>query len=334
MSNESPEALLTAPTRRPPFDAELEPIAEAIASMGLRISAESLEPVREMARNGVPGQEPVDFTRGGDVVVTERVIPVPGGDSQLQITVLSPARQHSRLPGILHLHGGGMVSGTRMFGVDAYLPFVAEGEAVVVTVDYRLAPEHPDPAPVEDCYGTLVWMAGAATELGIDGDRLIVAGASAGGGLAAGTALMARDRGFPNITHQVLDFPMIDDRFATHSSQMLDGEGTWDRNDNLFGWTALLGDRRGREGVSSYAAPARADDVSGLPATYLACGTADGFRDEALAYADRLNKAGVLVDLHLWGGGFHGFEFVAPDASLSKAAVRTRDDFVRRALAR
>jgi acetyl esterase/lipase len=199
-------------------------------------------------------------------------------------------------------------------------------------VEYRLAPEHPDPAPVEDCYAGLVWTAKHAEELGIDPDRILIAGGSAGGGLAAGTALLARDRGFPTLTHQVLICPMLDDRLETPSSRMLDGEGMWDRNDNLFGWTALLGDRQGGGDVSIYAAPARATDLSGLPRSYVDVGTVESFRDEAITYAQRLAQAGVNVDLHLWGGGFHGSDLMAPHAAISRASQAARDEFLRRAL--
>jgi len=147
-----------------------------------------------------------------------------------------------------------------------------------------------------------------------------------------GTALLARDRGFPTLTHQVLICPMLDDRLETPSSRMLDGEGMWDRNDNLFGWTALLGDRQGGDDVSIYAAPARATDLSGLPRSYVDVGTVESFRDEAITYAQRLAQAGVNVDLHLWGGGFHGSDLMAPHAAISRASQAARDEFLRRAL--
>ncbi|GAB3487101.1 hypothetical protein GCM10027440_32490 [Nocardiopsis coralliicola] len=126
--------------------------------------------------------------------------------------------------------------------------------------------------------------------------------------------------------------PMLDDRLQTHSSRMLDNEGTWDRNDNLFGWTALLGDRRGGPDVSPYAAPARADDLAGLPRTYIDCGATESFRDEATLYATRLSQAGVPVDFHLWGGGFHGFESAGAHAPVARASIAVRDEFFRRAI--
>jgi len=126
---------------------------------------------------------------------------------------------------------------------------------------------------------------------------------------------------------------MLDDRFTTHSSRMHDGTGGWDRNDNEFGWTSLLGERRGTDDVSPYAAPARATDLAGLPRTFLDVGSAETFRDEVLDYATRLSQAGVSVDLHMWGGGFHGFDMLVPQAAVSQASLATRDAFLRRALA-
>lgn len=125
---------------------------------------------------------------------------------------------------------------------------------------------------------------------------------------------------------------MLDDRLQTHSARMLDGEGVWSREDNHFGWTALLGERRGGEDVSHYAAPSRAQDLSGLPRTYIDVGSVESFRDEAIDYAQRLSQAGVNVDFHLWGGGFHGFDLMGAHAAISQASAATRDEFFRRAL--
>ena len=318
---------------RPPFDAEVGPVAAMARAAFPPLSAESLALWRRQVLEGIPGVEPVDLTAGGSVQVEERQVPGPQGAPDVTVLILTPTGGGSPRAGIYHTHEGGMVVGDRRSGVEMFVPYVAEGLATVVSVEYRLAPEHPDPAPVEDCYAGLVWAAKNAPDLGIDPRHMIVAGASAGGGLAAGVALLARDRGFPALSHQVLICPMLDDRFETVSSRMLDGEGVWDRNDNLFGWTALLGERRGGPDVSAYAAPARAQDLSGLPRTYIDVGSAETFRDEALAYAARLSEAGVSVDLHMWGGGSHGFDRMAGHAALARASLATRDEFIRRALA-
>ncbi|MGW2650082.1 alpha/beta hydrolase [Streptomyces sp. NPDC001393] len=332
MADQTTPGTLGPVTTRPPFDPELAPVQEAMRGVVAPLSDESLPTLRRLMAEGIPGMEREDLTAGGRVRVEERQVPGPDGAPDITLLIASPLEDGGSRAGIYYVHGGGMVVGDRQVGVGAWLPYVAEGSAVVVSVEYRLAPEHPDPAPVQDCYAGLVWTAKNAAELGIDPERLIVAGMSAGGGLAAGTALMARDRAFPKLSHQILVCPMLDDRCETHSSRMLDGEGIWDRNDNLYGWTALLGERRGGPDVSPYAAPARAEDLSGLPRTYIDTGSAETFRDEILTYARRLSEAGVSVDLHMWGGGFHGFDGAAAHAAVSRASNATRDEFVRRAI--
>ncbi|GGR55902.1 acetyl esterase/lipase [Nocardioides luteus] len=317
---------------RPPFDPELVPVLEAALETNLPLSTETLDEKRRLIIDGPPDVLPVDLTAGGAVRVEEREVPGPEGAPDVTLLILSPALDGPPRPAIYYAHGGGMVLGHRRFGVETFLPYVADGSAVVISVEYRLAPENPDPAPVEDVYAGLVWTAKNAAELGIDPEHLMIAGTSAGGGLAAGTALLARDRTFPKLSHQILICPMLDDRFETASSRMLDGVGFWDRNANLFGWTALLGDRRGGPDVTPYAAPARAEDLTGLPRTYIDTGSAETFRDEIITYARRLSEAGVSVDFHMWGGGFHGFDSMAGHAAVSRASIATRDEFVRRAL--
>ncbi len=224
----------------PPFDGEL---AIVLASLADRVpptlTADMIARFRAL---------PPDPTVGGMVdevgAVHERRV-VPGfADGMIEASIFRPAESPPG-PGILYLHGGGMVFGNRFGGVGAYLPLIASHGAVVVAIDYRLAPEHPAPTPVEDGYAALVWTASHAKELGIDPARMIVAGQSAGAGLAAGVALLARERGGPALAAQVLVSPMLDDRNDSVSAQQIDGIGVWDRTSNLTGWTALLGDRRG-----------------------------------------------------------------------------------------
>ncbi|WP_370591495.1 alpha/beta hydrolase fold domain-containing protein [Saccharopolyspora montiporae] len=203
---------------------------------------------------------------------------------------------------------------------------------MAVTVEYRLAPEFPDPYPVEDCYAGLQWTAEHAAELGIDADNLIIAGASAGGGLAAGTALLARDRNGPALAGQVLICPMLDDRDWTVSTAQYENVGLWGRESNRTGWDALLGDRRGTDEVSVYAAPARATDLSGLPPAFIDCGSAELFRDEDVAYATALWHSGVQAELHVWPGGYHGFDMLAPNSGIARAAIDARKGWVGRTL--
>jgi acetyl esterase/lipase len=334
MSGSSTIDFFGPPTTRPPFDPEISAVYAAMpaGAVPYLLSDETLTGIRGLGPEALPGYRPPDLTGGGRATLEERTAPGPNGGPDITLTILRPSASTTPLPCLYHIHGGGMITGDGRQHLGTYVPYVAEGLAMMVSVHYRLAPENPDPAPVEDCYAGLAWIAAHAGELGVDPERLMVIGPSAGGGLAAGVALLARDRGYPSLTHQILICPMLDDRLETHSSRMLDGESIWDRNNNLYGWTALLGDRRGGPDVSIYAAPARATDLTGLPRTYLDTGSAEVFRDEILIYAQRLSAAGVSVDLHMWGGCTHGFDNVAPHAKVSLASIATRDEFIRRAL--
>jgi acetyl esterase/lipase len=320
----------STPSTHPPFDPELSAVlAELPTELPMRMEDIGAR------RAQMPVVEEETLRRNGAVELEDRQIPGPAGAPDLSVLILRPARGRAGRggpwPAVYHTHGGGMVMGTNR-NAEEIARWVDEAGVVAVSVEYRLAPEHPHPAPVEDCYAGLVWTAGHCAELGIDPARLIIAGASAGGGLAAGTALMARDRGGPALSHQILMCPMLDDRGVTPSSQELDGEGLWDRTSNLTGWTALLGDARGGPDVSPYAAPARAQDLTGLPAAFIDVGSVETFRDEAIDYAARLSRAGVPVEFHLWPGGFHGFEGMAPQTALAQASRAARLSFIRRIL--
>ncbi|WP_082965968.1 alpha/beta hydrolase [Mycobacterium kubicae] len=226
----------------------------------------------------------------------------------------------------LLLHGGGMIMGWHRVYDLLVRSYVALSGVPILSVQYRFAPEYPDPIPVEDCYAALVWLAEQSSALSVDPQRIAVMGGSAGGGLAAGVALLARDRGGPALAQQLLFAPMLDDRTETGSSAVA-SHLTWDSDDNITGWTALLGEKVGGETVSPYAAPARADDVSELPPTYIDVGGLDLFWREDLRYAERLMAAGVPTEFHLHAGAPHGFELFAPNSEL---AQRVSDDRVRR----
>jgi acetyl esterase/lipase len=324
---------MPAAPAHPPFDPELAAVLAAMpADLQQPLQADAIPLLREQLTGLIPVADEA-LRRGGAVELEERQVPGPPGAPDVSLLILRPARGQAPWPGLYHAHGGGMVMGDNRTGADELAGWVAEIGLVVVSVEYRLAPEHPHPAPVEDCYAGLAWTGQHAAELGIDPSRLIIAGASAGGGLAAATALLARDRGGPALSHQILMSPMLDDRAVTPSSQELDHEGLWDRTSNLVGRTALLGDARGGPDVSPYAAPARATDLSGLPPAYIDVGSVETFRDEAIDYAARLCQAGVSAELHVWAGGFHGFDLMVPQAAVSQASRATRLGYLRRALA-
>lgn len=223
--------------------------------------------------------------------------------------------------------------GSPIFGLDLVLPWARAAGAVVVSVGYRLAPQHPDPTPAEDCWAGLDWTVGHAAELGIDAGRIVLAGHSAGAGLAAGVALRARDEGAPALLGQMLMCPMLDDRERTPSSAALDEEGVWDRTSNRVGWTALLGERRGGTDVSPYTAPARAGDFAGLAPAYVDVGAVETFRDEAVEFAGRIWLDGGDAELHVWPGAYHCFEIVAPTAALTRRALAARAEWMARILA-
>ena len=319
---------MTTTMSRPPFDPELEAVLGVLGEqLPPAITPEMIPLLRQS-----PLMEPVDdllVERG----ISRRDVTIAGHEgADIVVTVLAREGRTATGPGIFHTHGGGMIIGDRFTGIAGIVDWIEQFDAVAVTVEYRLAPEFPDPFPVEDCYAGLVWTAEHAEELGIDPERLIIAGGSAGGGLAAGVALMARDRGGPALAGQVLIYPMIDDRDASVSTRQIDGIGVWDRTSNLTGWNALLGDRRGTDDVSIYAAPARATDLSGLPPAFIDCGSCEVFRDEDVAYATQLWADGVQAELHVWPGGFHGFDVMAPHAAISKAMTEARTNWVARIL--
>jgi acetyl esterase/lipase len=318
----------------PPFDPEPAAALELIKDMITPgMSMEDIETVRRSP--GIALLAQVDLTAGGAFEVEDRTVPGAEGSPEISLLICrptAPAPDRPR-PVVYHVHGGGMVLGTNRVGVDQILDWARELDMVVVSVEYRLAPEHPYPAPVDDVYAGLLWTAEHAKELGADPERIVIAGASAGGGLTAALALLLRDRGGPRPVGQVLLCPMLDDRNDTPSSHQMAGLGVWDRTANETGWTALLGEVRGGPDVSPYAAPARAEDLSGLPPAFLDVGSAETFRDEVVAYASRIWQAGGVAELHVWPGGFHGFDGFAPQAAVSRAARTAQLEWLRRLLA-
>ncbi len=267
-----------------------------------------------------------------NLTVRERHVPGPAGAPDVRVLLYQPTLTPRPTAGLLWLHGGGYVGGNVDLEDVRARPMAAELGCVMVSVDYRLAPETPFPGPVEDCYAALRWLHANAGELGVDTARLAVGGGSAGGGLAAALALLARDRGELPLVFQVLISSMLDDRTVTlDPPHPFTGEFVWTRDSNRFAWTALLGQEPGSDGISPYAAAARADNLAHLPAAFIAVGALDLFLAENMEYARRLLQAGVPTELHVYPGAYHGFQMV-PSAWVSQAAARDQLSAIRRAL--
>lgn len=255
------------------------------------------------------------------VIAPERLsVPSIHGGPDIPVFLYRPPATKPGGGAILHIHGGGMVMGSveQMQAGPAIL--AATAGVPVASVEYRLAPEHPFPAPQEDCHSALTWLAGQAEALNFDARRIVVAGESAGGGLAAALAIMARDLGGPAIAGQLLTYPMLDHRTGSDDCPYRNpttGEFIWTRASNRFGWRSLRGDYSADDARRGWFSPSLAEDLSGLPPAYIATGSLDLFFDENLDYARRLVAAGVAVDLHSYAGAIHAFNAI-PDAALSQ----------------
>lgn len=266
------------------------------------------------------------------VTQEDRQVPGPEGDPDIRVRIYKPAEQTDTLPGFLWIHGGGYVLGSIDGDDYGNRLRVKKAECVIVSVDYRLAPEHPYPAPVEDCYAGLKWMFDHANEIGVDRSRIAIGGASAGGGLAAGLALLVRDRAETDVVFQLLVYPMIDDCNIAPASETLPDTLIWSRAKNLFGWTSYLGREPGCDDVPYTAAAFRATDVSGLPPALIVVGDLDLFVDENIEYARRLIQAGVPTELHVYPGAYHGFNGFVPGATVSRQCNATCNQALKKAL--
>lgn len=313
--------------QRPPYDRELLAALDLIGLPGPSVTADMIPALRADPLATLTDH---DFSTAR---VERRDVHLTSFDgATIVMSVLRPEGHKGTGPGFYHIHGGGMISGDRWLGTPMLFDWLHRFNAVAVTVEYRLAPENPDPTPVEDCFAGLKWTAAHARELNIDPSQLIIVGGSAGGGLAAGVTLLARDRNGPPVRGQMLMYPMLDDRDQTVSARQFEDTGLWDRRSNETGWTALLGERRGTADVSPYAAPARAEDLSQLPPTFIDCGSSEVFRDEDMAFASALWAAGGEAELHVWPGGYHSFEWIAPKADISRDMIAAREHWLTRVL--
>jgi acetyl esterase/lipase len=256
------------------------------------------------------------------VTVENRSIPGPGGEAPIPIRIYVPVDgEAGPAPALVFFHGGAFVLGDLYTEELRCLRYAAEARCVVVSVDYRLAPEYPFPAAPEDCFVGLRWTVAHAGDLDIDPARVGVGGSSAGGALAAATALMARDRGGPALAFQLLNYPVIDDRLDTPSMRVFDTTPLWTSGASADMWVYYLGEPNGRGEVSPYAAPGRAADLSGLPPAYVLTAELDPLRDEGIDYARRLMEVGVATELHTVPGAFHGFDIIAANSTVGQRAI-------------
>ena len=303
-----------SPSSRHLIDPQLVDLLETLPTV--TITAETLAAWR--AAPSPPSPTDVDPAMAA---VTIRTVSVPGfeGAPSVRLRVYQPQGARPGASCVYHIHGGGFISGAAAECESQHRALCGELGCVVISVDYRLAPETSFPGNIEDCYAGLKWAVSHAAELNIDTRCIGLMGESAGGGLAAALALLARQRGEFSLAFQHLASPMLDDRTCLVRDSGFRGEWVWTRENNRFGWSALLGGAPGGEGVSPYAAPARAESLMGMPPTFVTIGALDLFLDETIEFARRLLDAGVPTELHVYPGAFHGFE-LHPTAAVAHAA--------------
>ncbi len=298
----------------PYYDPEVRAAIEAGPRLGT-VNARTLPKVRAdrlLANDAVPLSDAV--------LRTDHMVPGPEGSPDIRLRVHRPATASGDLPCLYWIHGGGYVLGTPEQDDLRFDRWCSRFNLMGVAVQYRLAPENPYPAPIEDCYAGLKWVKQHGAQLGIDIRRVGIGGPSGGGGLAAALGLVVRDRAEVDIDYQLLIYPMIDDTRASVTANW--DVPVWNPESNEFGWSSYLGELFGTDDVPPHAAPSRATDLSGLPPTFIMVGTLDGFADEDIDYAQRLNNAGVSVELHVYAGAPHGFEGFAPDSAVARQARR------------
>lgn len=307
-------------------DPELLPILDLAPDMG--VSLEKLGPTRAViAAMTAMGLEQADPR----VVATEWFAPGYNGGPDVRIVLYKPDDLAAGAPVVLQIHGGGFLFGTAELGDPRNRAMARAVGCAVASVEYRLAPETVFPGGLDDCYAALVWLHGKAAELGLDPTRIAIRGESAGGGVAAGLAIMARDMGGPAICFQLLVYPMLDDRTVNAVENRFTGQLIWDRPSNRYAWESWLGMAPGTEHVPPLAAPARTADLAGLPPTCITTAALDLFVDEDLEYARRLVGAGVATEVYLAAGAFHGFDAMVPEAAVTKRFIACGDDALRRA---
>ena len=308
---------------------ELLPGLEALPSFDW--TNEVLAQIRsiDFRRMPVPELPP----RQASVHREERFIPAPAGAPDIRILIYRPPNApQSAYPAFLHIHGGGYFTGAPEINEVYNRSFSSEQSCVVVSVDYRLAPETRYPGSLEDCYAALEWLYRHADELSVDRTRIAIGGESSGGGHAAALTILARDRGEIPVCFQLLDSPMLDDRTGSAADpHPYCGKFVWTPESNRFGWRALLGVEPGGPDVPVGAVPARTLDLRGLPSTCITIGALDLFLEETLEYTRRLNRAGVATELHVIPGAYHGFPMAGTAAPQVQQWLRLRSEALARA---
>lgn len=287
---------------------ELQPIAKRTPS--ITFSNKTLWLVRMVMNLTRAPQTPPD------ILLENKFIPSQDGQTQIRLRIYKPHQSHQPIPVLLWLHGGGYVMGKPEMDDRKCFQFVRQLGIAVVSVDYRHAPKHPFPAGLEDSYAALKWVQTHAPQLGLQATHIALGGASAGGGLAAALAQLAHDRQEIKPIFQLLIYPMLDDRTVTRSDMAESNHLIWNQKSNRFGWESYLGQKCGAENMPAYAVPARRQELSGLPPAWIGVGTEDLFYEEDLAYARKLQEAGVPCETHIVQGAFHGFDATNPQLTI------------------
>jgi acetyl esterase/lipase len=311
------------------YDPELAPLLDLLPDSSLTIR--DVEKARASFLEMTSGMN-ANIDDSG-VVIENQLIVGPPGAPEVPVRIYTPQGLQASVPGLLHIHGGGFVIGNLDSEKGSCIALCRSMGVVVVSIDYRLAPETPYPGPLEDCYAALQWAQANSEHLHIDPTRIAVLGMSAGGGLAAALALLARDRNGPALCFQYLGIPELDDRLQTTSMQRFVDTPMWNRPNAELSWDYYLGDQyqRGADDVPYHAAPARAEDLTGLPPAYISTMEFDPLRDEGVEYALKLMQAGVATELHSFPGTFHGSSLFS-SAEVSKRESKEMFIVLRRAL--
>jgi acetyl esterase/lipase len=310
---------------------------ELLPALDLLPAFELTDQILPIVRGGGGGRErmqpPALSPEQQAVTCEQRFVPGSTGAPDVRVLIYTPpGKPAAPRPAYLHMHGGGFVLGTPELNDGSNRSLAADLDCVIVSVDYRLAPETRFPGALEDCYAALTWLHANAAQLGVESGRIAIGGESAGGGHAAALALYSRKRGAVPICLQLLDSPMLDDRTGSSSDpHPYCGEFVWPAANNRFAWRALLGAEPGGSDVLPEAVPARATNLTGLPPTFIVIGALDLFLEESMEYARRLIRSGVPTELHVIPGAFHGFGVAGGNAPQVQACLRWRREALDRA---